>query len=193
MPRRDDYDDYDSPDPSYGRRAPFPTGVRIAGIIWVLFGAITILSSLAGFVTQAGAGGGGSIGCGLFIPIAFLITGIQTVQGTAKGVLASAIGSIVFGLIYLAVPILLFQLINQVRGGAAGPMPPGVLQVVAGVMILAGVALLAAGGLALVNRQEYMAWRIDQGLAQGPRLTVEQQDYDDDQPRRRRRDYDDDR
>ena len=46
------------------------------------------------------------------------------------------------------------------------------LRVIAGIMILAGVALLAAGGLALVNRKEYADWRAAQGLAATTRLTA---------------------
>jgi predicted permease len=103
--------------------------------------------------------------------------------------LGNAIGSIFFGLIYLGLPILLIWAIGQAPRNAL--VPPDALRVIAGVMILAGVSLLAAGGLAFVNRKEYADWRAAQGLAATPRLTAEQLDYDDDRPRRRRRDYDD--
>src|SRR4051794_41003528 len=110
MPSRDDYDD-DAPSPRRG--APFPSGVRLAGIIWIGFGALGIIGALFNFAMSfgnaaaaQGRGAGGapnfcSLGCGLIIPIVFLMVGIQTVKGTAKGVLGNAIGSIVFGLLYL--------------------------------------------------------------------------------------------
>ncbi len=191
MPRYADYDDYDNDDYAPRPRAvPFPTGVRIAGGIWIAFGALTTLGALASFATQAGTGGGAGVGgCGFLIPIAFLIMGVQTVQGSAKGMLGNAIGSIFFGLIYLGLPLLLMWAVGQAPRNVA--VPADFLRVIAGVMILAGVALLAAGGLALVNRKEYADWRAAQGLATSPRLTAEQMDYDDDRPRRRRRDYDD--
>src|SRR5689334_21469106 len=107
MPSRDDYDDYGPP---RRRRSSLPSAVRAAGIIWIGIGILGILGSVLGLigrVADAGAGGGGAgapggnpfcaTGCSLIIPLVFLMVGIQTVKGTAKGTLGNGIGSIVFG------------------------------------------------------------------------------------------------
>jgi hypothetical protein len=206
MPRRDDHqDDYDD-SPSRRRNAPFPTGVKIAGIIWIAFGVLGIIGALINFAVSmgnaaAGAGAAGgpgagpppgsnvcSLGCGMLIPIVFLMVGIQTVKGTAKGVLGNAIGSIVFGLLYAGLAVLFV-----IVGGRMAVIPQEMVLVIVAMCGLLGTALLIAGGLAIVGRDAYTQWRVEQGLARGPRRTVEQDDYEDDRPRRRRRDDDDDR
>ncbi|HVK08300.1 MAG TPA: hypothetical protein VM597_05930, partial [Gemmataceae bacterium] len=115
--------DYDDEDRDRGRRnsrdddyparrsasgVPFPTGVKIAGIIWIAYGALGILSNVASFALNAGqaaAGGGGNVagvGCGVLIAIAFLVVGVQTVKGTAPGMMGNGIGSLIFGVLQLS-------------------------------------------------------------------------------------------
>jgi hypothetical protein len=65
---------------------------------------------------------------------AFIFVGAQTVRSTAADMLGNGVGSILFGILFGGLN-LTFQ------GGGAG------------------LALLAAGILALVGRQEYKVWR----------------------------------
>src|SRR5262249_3071463 len=134
MPRYDDYEDYD--DRGIDRGVPFPAGVMAAGIIWIAFGVLGITSSILGFVLNAGraapgqgpsSGAGG--GCGLLVAIAFLVVGIQTVKGTAKGSLGNGIGSVVFGLLYGGLALLMIALAS--RPGTQ--LPPGLFYGVGGV------------------------------------------------------------
>jgi hypothetical protein len=210
MPRRDEEEDYDDL-PGRRRNASLPAGVRAAGIIWLTIGILGLTVSVLSLVVNVatvGAGGGGpgggggagpapiccSFGCSVIVPAVFLMVGIQTFKGTAKGTLGNGIGSIVFGLLALAAPVVILLLIGRVA--AAGGGPPGgvaaaVLYIFAAVYGLIGLALLTAGFLAIAGRDAYTEWRVARGLARGPKRTAEQEDYED-RPRRRRRDEDDD-
>ena len=181
--------DYEDDDEFDGPR-PFPTLVRIAGILWIAFGVIGVCSAIAGFAMQggnanAGAGGGpnpASNCCGILIPAAFLYVGIQTVQGKATDTLGNGIGSLVFGLIYLAVAGACFVMGNKLLAGAGGlAMFVGLV-----VAVFAGM-LIGAGTMALVSRQEYKDWRRENRPRKRPRRNRDDND-DDDRPRRRRRD-----
>jgi hypothetical protein len=201
MPRYDDYDDYD--DRPARSAVPFPTGVKVAGILWIGFGVLALVGQLlsfalnmAGAAAQGGPGAPGGnmcgVGCGVLFAIVFLVAGIQTVKGTAKGTLGNGIGSLLFGLLYGVVAVFVIGL------GASGRLPPGneALMYVAGAVAAAlAVALLTAGILALMGKSAYEQWREAQGLTRRSRpRTQEERDYDDeDRPRRRpRRDIDED-
>src|SRR5262245_23984722 len=101
-PFDDDDDDFDNV-----RRpsVPFPGGVKAAGILWIVFGVLALISYVLSFALTAGAqerpgSNPGGLSCGMLFAVVFLVIGFQTLQGTAKGTLANGIGSIVFGLLY---------------------------------------------------------------------------------------------
>ncbi|HKB03061.1 MAG TPA: hypothetical protein VKD90_12625 [Gemmataceae bacterium] len=201
MPRSDDYDDYESGPARDSVR--FPSGVKAAAIIWIAFGtlglvgqAISFALTAAGGAAQAGPQAPGSnvcgIGCGVLFALVFLMVGIQTVKGTAKSTLGNGIGSLVFGVLYLAAAV-----VTAVTG-ASGRLPAGmdtVMFVMSGFFGLLAMALLVAGTLALMGKSQYEEWRAAQGLARPKSRTQEERDYDEDRPRRRpaRDDDEDDR
>ncbi|HEX3149089.1 MAG TPA: hypothetical protein VHR66_13495 [Gemmataceae bacterium] len=199
MPRRDYDDDYDDDDRPSRSSAKFPPGVKAAGIIWISFGALGLINivlqlAMAAGNAVAGGGPGGSpytgVGCGVIIALVFLMVGIQTVKGTAKGVLGNGIGSIIFGVLYLSCGGLLLAGSGFVPAGADSTL----LLAVGGIALLMGLALLLAGVLALMGKSAYEEWRVAAGLARKPRRrTQEERDYDDDRPRKRRDADDDDR
>jgi hypothetical protein len=198
MPRPDDYDDYD--DQPSRSAVPFPVGVKAAGIIWICFGVLGLGSSVLSLVLQGGqAAAGGqrpqgnvcSVGCSVLFALGFLMVGFQTVKGTAKGTLGNGIGSLVFGLIYAGLTVLLFA--AGIAGPAGGPAGMGLFFIViGGLCALLGLALLTAGILAIAGRGAYADWREATGA--GPRRrrrSLEEDDYDDrrgdeyrDRPRR---------
>ena len=141
MPRDDEDDDYDDA-PRRRRSAPIPAGVKAAGMIWIGFGvlgfATVILSFMVTVAVENGKGAGGI--CGVIIPIAFLIVGIQSVKGTAPGTMGNGIGSIIFGLLYLGIAVLV--LASSALGAGA------IAVVLGGLSALLGTALLTAGVLA---------------------------------------------
>jgi hypothetical protein len=198
MPRPENYDDFD--DRPSRSRDQFPVGVRVAGIIWIVFGALGLIGQAILLVVNMGQpaaaqGGGGpvgspfaGVGCGVLFALAFLFVGIQTVKGTAKSTLGNGIGSIIFAVLYL--------ICGAVLMAGSGFVPAGAnttLLIVMGVIIIVqGLALLTAGALALMGKSAYEEWRVAQGLDRRKRRTQEERDYEDDRPRRRRRDFDDD-
>lgn len=134
-------------------RSPYPTGVLVAGIIWIVFGALIILNVLVMLVIlgshdsgENGARMAGGVCAGLF-GVAFLVVGIQSVRGTARDTMGNAIGSILFSLLEFGL-------------GLVYAFKEEYLQVV--FTFFAGTGLMVAGILALVARDSYMAWRRDQ-------------------------------
>ena len=135
----------------------FPPVVLVAGIAWIVFGGLILLNLVfvvLAVLVAAGAQGGAQQGAflagGLCVAVviglfgaAFLFVGIQTVRGTARDTLGSAIGSLVIGAL------------NLLAGG--GAVMTGNIQGV--INLLAGAGLVTAGVLALVGRSEYRAWR----------------------------------
>ena len=205
MPRRDDdYEDDDRPSRRGG--AEFPTGAKIAGIIWIAYGSLGLLSNLVSLALTAGQGMGPNI-CGtvvgILIAAAFLFVGVQTVKGTAPGTLGNGIGSLIIGVLQLTCGGLILAgggiLAAGGGGGAGGAPPPGagdlgtVAMVMGVIVILLGLSLVTAGVLALMNKSAYENWRAAQGLTRPKRRTQEERDYGDDRPRRRRDEDDEDR
>ena len=152
------------------RRAPvFPTTVTMAGIAWIVFGGLILLNLLVFLLLMFGVAAGGQGGdrgaavaggvcggliLGLFGAV-FIHVGVQSVRGTAPDTLGNGIGSIIIGALNIG----------------AGVLHAGAGQVIqAGVGMLAGAGLIAAGVLALVGRSEYSAWRQAQkdGAGVGP-------------------------
>jgi hypothetical protein len=58
-----EYDDDTTNDASASER-PFPATVRIAGVIWILFGALGLCGNLISLAMQAAAKGGAAPGAG---------------------------------------------------------------------------------------------------------------------------------
>ncbi len=190
MARDDDYDDDrdDMRDP-----APFPTKVKIAGVIWIIFGVLGLLNTIYQIVSGAAAqqGGAGSAGpiCGGLFAIAFLLVGFQTVKGTAKGVMGNGIGSIVISLLLLlgaGVMLVGFAFADQAAEAARKQQAQNpnannpianmdtdelkvMLLVTGGILLLQGGMLFIAGVLALLSKTEYQNWRETQGLGQPKR------------------------
>lgn len=196
---RDDHDD--APEP----RAPFPGGVKAAGIIWIGYGALGLLSAAVNFVTGAAAAAGGGpeatgricgVGCIVLFALAFLVVGIQTVRGTAKDVLGNGVGSILFSVLYFGLAA--FLLVGGLAAGAANPPPgkggapadPNTVRTVAlitgGMVGFFGLLLLLAGVLALSNRTAYKEWRRAAGVDRSRRR--DRDEFEDDRDRRRQRD-----
>ena len=165
-----DYDDPDDDDrPS--ANVPFPRGAKIAGIIWMSFGAIGVLLGILSFIASNGVESGGC--CGVIISLALAIIGEQAFNGKAMCLLSSGIGSIIFGLIFGVGSIAVIALNQQVEWIAVGAS-----------ITIFSMALLVAGYLALTSRSDYERWRRAKGLASRPRprpraLTDEERDYDD--------------
>lgn len=122
----------------------FPGIVMAAGIIWIIFGGLILMSLLAvavlipilvrGVDAGAALAGLASVaGClGLFGGV-FVMVGVQTVRGTAKDTMGNGVGSILFGL--------LNGMNFDLQGGGLG------------------LALVVAGILAIVGRADYKEWR----------------------------------
>jgi hypothetical protein len=162
--------DFDEPD--FRRRADFPPMVRIAGIVWIIFGCLIVLNAILSVVvavassaqketattgTPAGASAAGNVCGGVCLVLfgaVFIHVGLQSIRGTAKDTLGNGIGSIVLGLLNLGWGVLIL-VGAAVVGGAARAV--GLIVGVIG--ILGGLGLLAAGVLALVGRVDYRAWR----------------------------------
>ena len=127
-----------------------------AGVLWIVFGAITVVNVAVGvLLVMAAAGGIGGLGSqgGPLLCVSVLLTlfgavfvhvGVQSVRGTARDTLGNGVGSLIFGL---------FQSAGGVLRISQGDV------VMAGVGLLSAAGLLAAGVLALVGRGQYKAWR----------------------------------
>jgi hypothetical protein len=148
------------PEREYGLEARFPGTVLTAGVLWIVFGALSVLGVLLllalAFVV-AGAPGprprgaeaeAAGVVCGLILGglfgAAFIFVGVQTVRGTAKDTLGNGIGSIIFAALALLATI--FNL-------AVGQVPQAVGN------LITCVGLMVAGILALVGRADYRAWK----------------------------------
>ena len=164
--RDDDFDDDDDLEPP--ERPRFPGIVMAAGVIWIAVGVLAMVNGmlsivLAGANAAGGGGGGGNAGspcCGILIAIAFVSCGYNTVTGKAKDTLGNSIGSLLLGLIYLAVGIG-FAL---VAAGAFGnmnalPIAPEAIIAVAILTGMIGITLEMAGIFGLVGRRAYREWR----------------------------------
>src|SRR5689334_3619558 len=122
MTPRDD-DDIPLAEP-VGPRRSMPATVLWAGILWIVYGALQIISVVVGVVLAGQRAGQPAVtpqvGCGLLFGIAFAYVGYQTVTGTAKDTLGNAIGSLGLGL--LVTGVLVLVLIGR------GQMPAGLQQ-----------------------------------------------------------------
>ncbi len=165
-PRREEppYDDDYGPESDYLEAPPFPGTVTAAGVIWIIYGCLVLLSLAATlfviFVLAAnanvpaqanGAAVGGLVEGALLamviyglIAAAFLFVGVQSVRGTARDTLGNGVGSIILGVLGLGV-VGLNAAIGQYLQAAG--------------VVVGAVLLLTAGILALVGRSPYKLWR----------------------------------
>ena len=160
-PRERDDDDLPS------ARREVPKLVRTAGIIWIIFGGLMLVTAVGSMGMMGMAGNGAQGSCngivGILFGIAFLFVGVQSIKGTAKDTLGNGIGSIVIGALNAGVGV--FAIIGglalySVLAASAAPAPVALVLIVAGaVNILSGVGLIVAGTLALMGRAEYKAYR----------------------------------
>jgi hypothetical protein len=188
--------DYSGGDDNRPTEVPFPGKVLVAGILWIMFGGLALVSVVVTIVLSAAAAAGapprpgehcGNC-CSVLFGIAFLWVGFTTVKGTAKDTLGNAIGSLVFGLIYLGLGLL------AGLGGAvglAGPGGPGgppaaavammstIMLVVAVMAGLIGSGLVGAGVLAIMGREQYREWREVHAPKKRSRRAEFDDDYDD--------------
>jgi hypothetical protein len=121
--------------PSVGSPAslpPIPAMVRAAGIIWIVFGALSLLLTLLMSSPLS------AILVVLFA-VAFIFVGAQTAGGWARDVIGNGIGSLVFGF-------------SAISGGAT-MLPWGAI------LIGIGLPLFGAGVCALIGRNDYKKWR----------------------------------
>lgn len=162
----DEYED-DDEEPEAEERPRFPGIVMAAGVIWIAVGSLAFINGILSVVmagaNAANGGGGANAGspcCGIIIAIAFISCGYQTVTGKAKDTLGNSIGSMVMGLIYLAVGIGFALIGAGVFGNVnALPIAPEAIIVVAILTGLMGTAHEAAGVFALIGRRAYREWR----------------------------------
>jgi hypothetical protein len=139
-----------------GEEPAFPPAVRAAGIIWVVAGALILLSLGANVLMSLGSSGAapaegayfaGQVCGGLFVAVfgaAFIFVGVQTAAGAARDTTGNAVGSILLGLLNWA---------GAALNGAEGRF------VTAGLAFVCGAALLVAAVLALAGRGAYKEWR----------------------------------
>lgn len=138
------------------RRSRFPTMVSIAGVMWIIFGALIVVSLIINLLLlndvrpargndEAVAGGRicGLVFFGLF-GFAFIRGGFQSMNGSAKDTMGNSIGSIVLSLLFAAVAIF---------GLAKGDPATGI-----GGLIFA-LGLFTPGLLALIARADYLDWK----------------------------------
>jgi hypothetical protein len=170
--------DYD--DEPRGNGVPFPIGVRIAAIIWMVFGGLVvagILIAVVGIVfVAAGQGAAPNFcapACVILMALHFLISGIQTFRGAAKSTWGNAVTSVFVGALCLAGAVAVFS---------GGLFPRGELAaivLVGSIYSLPALALLVAGVLALIGNSAYEKWREAHGLNRPPPQSQEEKDYDD--------------
>jgi hypothetical protein len=150
--------------------APLPNSAKTAGIIWIVFGGLILLSFAVQALTQLafappeqrGPAIGGTFCGGLLVALfggGFIFVGVQTLTGTAKDTLGNAIGSIIFAALLGGFAILMLTLVLGARAVGAPTNLAWVGLMVMVIYGLAAAALLTAGVLALIGREGYKAYR----------------------------------
>jgi len=126
-------------------------------MIWIITGVLFVSSGALTLAFEDNAGGeanAAGVRAGKFlrivIGIVFFKAGLQTTRGTAKDTKGNNIGSIIFGVLVAGVGII------ALMGEAFAEIWFFVVLVI---NLLSGVALIAAGTLALVGRVPYRQWQ----------------------------------
>jgi hypothetical protein len=133
---------------------PYPGKLRAAGILWVIIGGLILVGNAINvFVALNMAEGRGSVlgpvmCASLLVALfggAFIWVGVQSITGTAPGVIGNAVGSIILGAVVFA---------SGLAAGIGGNVPWVIIitSIEAAVLILAGI-------LALLCHNEYKEWR----------------------------------
>jgi hypothetical protein len=152
--------DIDQPE-TESRTAPeFPKLVIAAGIIWVVVGALGVLS-LAVSVAMAFGNQVPDLARGLsppmgafLIPVLFLFFGMKSVSGIARNTVVYGVGSFVLGVFEMGVGLMLLA------GGIAVRAEQATIAGDMGILVtLFGTAHIVAGILALAGRASYRDWR----------------------------------
>jgi len=147
------------------RSIPFPSGVRAAAIIWIGFAIVELFIAGLSIALNAAADAANAVPRGqagisgffmLMMSLAFLLIGIQTIKGSAKGTLGNGIWSIAMGLIHAMGTVFLIR----AAGGSTG-----MVLIVASVSGLIVMAMLTGGLLAISGRHAYAEWRIAHGMS----------------------------
>jgi hypothetical protein len=149
--------------PDAGRKAHRPPGrVVAAGIVWLIFGCLSVGGAAVQLLLVfAGPGlaafGPGAVNeavgtvCGavpaMLVGAVFVHVGLQSLRGTAPAVLGNGIGSILFGVLYTAVGVVLLVTAAEV------------LVLTAVFCFFLALTLYAAGVLALLGRADYKTFR----------------------------------
>jgi hypothetical protein len=142
----------------YEEAPPFPSLVKAAGLIWIIYGCLGLLNLVGQFLfvfvlaaNTPGAGtgtlvvgGGFGLVIGGLIAAAFIFVGVQSVRGTAQDTLGNGVGSIILGVLAFGIVIL------EVAFGQF---------LAAGMVVVAAIMLLTAGVLTLVGREDYRLWK----------------------------------
>lgn len=182
---RDRDDDYDDRPPV---QTTNPGSAKAAAILWIIAGAAAIILGLLSIANF-------SVGTiiTLFVGVAFLVTGIQTLTGTVSGIMGAGIASIILAAIAILIGASAF-IVGAGAAGAGGGALGAIIMIAGAIYLFGGAFLLIAGILAIVGCKKYLRWKAyKKGQSGGSRSR--RRDYDeeeeDDRPRKRRVDDDD--
>jgi hypothetical protein len=124
----------------------FPQTVRVAGILWIVFGGLIVPQVVVGLMTSPVSTNvvlGGCCGVPvLTIGAACVWVGIQTVRGKASSMKGNDTGSIIFGVLNLCLGLALIDH-DPVQGTLS---------------LIAGCGLVTAGLFAMAGRYHYRVW-----------------------------------
>jgi len=177
---------------------PFPTKVTVAGIAWIVFSHLIVVSILI-FLALAFPEGL-SWSCygvclspvlGLFAA-GFIFVGVHSVRGTAPGTVGSGIGSLAFGLLNFGQAVVLLLEASSPAGfrrSASEYIQAGIWSILALAMIVVGILALVAAPEYKIWRQFQIAkerWEYDRQYGRQRRRREELEEEDDRPPRRRR-------
>jgi len=144
---------YAQPAPAFARRDKLPGTALAASIMWIIYGGLGTIGGVLGL-----AGSGGHVQpsqiISLGLAIAFLMSGIQTLTGKLKGLLAPGITSIVIG----SLTGIAFLLLGAIARGFHFPVWLFAIGVIIGGM------LITAGILACIGNRHFKEWRATKGL-----------------------------
>jgi hypothetical protein len=166
--------DHGEPGNSTESAPEYPILVRAAAILWILFGTVIPLDVLLGLSTflfdeysavvlrehsaEVALGFACLFGPALIFGTAFIFVGYQTLKGSAKDSRSNGIGSFAFGLIVLACGV--SALLSKSDPARPAPEAATALRLIAvAICVLAGMALLTAGVLAIRGSVDYKTWR----------------------------------
>ena len=135
---------------------PFPKTVLIAGIIWIVCGAMLFLIAALCFAVPEP---GRYYMCwGLVLGAGSIYLGAQTVRGTTCAVLEFGVASILFCI--LSLPLSILGPLSVAGGFDVDQRANSLLaMLVWGANVFISFALLAAGVLALLGNCKYRTWR----------------------------------